>query len=126
MLCALVQAAVQVMPSPSQDLFPAWYKNTRRANNVKRVIDQVSNKLATECTPPRARKETNDAVADQFSSDTFVGAGGSNANSGEKDDIHKCDDKKPGITLTVQKSGDSYNLIATVSQGTQPIIERQV
>jgi membrane peptidoglycan carboxypeptidase len=111
----------QIMPSPSQDLFPAWYKNSRRSSNVKQVIDQVSNKLATECTPPRARKETNDVQADSFSSDIFVGTGGRNTSSGEKDDVHKCNDKKPGISLSVQKSGNSYNLVASVTQGTHPL-----
>lgn len=110
----------QVVPSPAQDLFPSWYKNTRSRSNVKQTIDIVSNKLATDCTPARARQETNDALADSFSSDTFVGAGAS-GNTSAKDDVHNCSDAKPGITLTAQKSGDSYNLIATVSQGTHPL-----
>lgn len=110
------------VPGPAQDLFPSWYKNTRKANNVKRVMDQVSNKLATDCTPPRARQETNDAGADAFSSDTFMGAGATNGNdTNDKDDVHKCEDIKPTITLTIQASGDSYNLIATVAQGTHPL-----
>lgn len=111
----------QVVPSPAQDLFPSWYKNSRSRSNVKRTIDIVSNKLATDCTPPRARKETTDALADSFSSDTFVGTGGTNNNTGEQDDIHKCTDTKPSVTLTVQKSGDKYDLIATFSQGTHPL-----
>ncbi len=111
-----------VVPSPAQDMFPSWYKNSRRASNTKQTIDIVSNKLATDCTPPRARKETTDAQADAFSSDTFVGTGGGGNNtSAEKDDVHRCEDAKPNITLTVQQSGDSYNLIATVSQGTHPL-----
>lgn len=110
-----------IEPSPSTDLFPSWYENKNKKTNVKTVIDQVSNKIATECTPPRARKETNDAQADSFSSDIFVGTGGGGANSGEKDDVHKCEDIKPAISLTVQKSGSSYDLIATVNQGTHPI-----
>lgn len=110
-----------VEPSPATDLFPSWYKNTKQTSKVKRVIDQVSNKLATDCTPPRARKETTDAEADSFSSDTFTGAGANNTSTDEKDDVHKCEDIKPSITLSVQQSGDSYNLIATVVQGTHPL-----
>ncbi len=110
------------VPSPAQDIFPSWYKNTRKASNVKRIMDQVSNKLATDCTPPRAKQESNDAGADAFSSDTFAGAGGTNNTDGsDKDDVHKCEDIKPTITLTVQPSGDAYNLIATVAQGTHPL-----
>ncbi len=110
-----------VVPSPAQDLFPSWYKNNRRSSNVKQTIDIVSNKLATDCTPPRARKETTDAQADAFSSDTFVGNGGGGNATTEKDDVHRCEDAKPGITLSVQQSGDGYNLIATVNQGTHPL-----
>lgn len=109
------------VPSPAQDLFPAWYKKTKKASNVKRVIDIVSNKVATDCTPPRARKETNDALADSFSSDTFVG-NGANANStNETDDVHRCEDVKPSVQLSVQQAGGGYNLVATVSQGTHPM-----
>jgi penicillin-binding protein 1A len=110
-----------IEPSPSQDLFPSWYKNSKTKSKVKRTIDIVSNKLATDCTPPRARKETSDAAADAFSSDIFVGTGASRNNSGEKDDIHKCSDKEPSIALSIQQSGSKYNLIATVSKGTHPL-----
>lgn len=110
------------VPGPAQDIFPSWYKNTKKANNVKRTMDQVSNKLATDCTPPRARQETSDAGADAFSSDKFFGSGAANANTGEdKDDVHKCEDIKPSITLSAQQTGDSYSLIATIVQGTHPL-----
>lgn len=109
------------VPSPAQDLFPAWYKKTKKTANVKRTIDVVSNKLATECTPPRAKKETFDAEADSFSSDNFVGNGANANNTSEKDDVHRCEDVKPSVQLTVQKSGSGYNLVATVSQGTHPM-----
>ncbi len=114
-----------VEPSTSTDLFPSWYKNDKKASSVKRVIDQVSNKLATDCTPPRARKETTDAEADAFSSDTFTGTGANRTTTDDKDDVHKCEDVKPSVTLTVQPSGSGYNLIATVSQGTHPLSSAQ-
>ncbi len=110
-----------VEPSPATDIFPSWYQNNNTQSNVKTVIDQVSGKIATECTPPRARKETTDAQADSFSSDIFVGTGGGGNNAGEKDDVHKCDDAKPSVSLTVQQSGNSYDLIATFNQGTHPL-----
>lgn len=112
------------VPGPSQDLFPSWYKNTKKASVEKRILDQVSGKLATDCTPPRAKQESNDSGADAFSSDTLHGnasSGGVGGNGDDKDDVHKCDDIKPTITLTVQASGDKYNLIATVVQGTHPL-----
>ncbi len=112
----------QIVPSPSNDLFPSWYKRNSSSSRIKQTIDIVSNKLATDCTPPKARKETSDAAANQFSSDIFVGGGSANqANSTEKDDVHKCSDAKPRISLSVEPSGDKYNLIATFNPGTFPL-----
>lgn len=109
-----------IEPSPAKDLFPSWYKNTNNASAAKRVIDKVSGKEATDCTPARAREETTDSAAAQFSSDTFV-TGGNNGTT-DKDDVHKCEDIKPSITVTVESSGSNkYNLIAAVSQGTHPL-----
>lgn len=108
-----------VEPSPDKDLFPSWYKNTNKQNTTKKTIDIVSNKLATDCTPERARKENSDSTADSFSTDKFVGTGGANTN--ENDDIHKCDDAKPTVTLSVQPAGDGYNLTVTANRGTHPL-----
>ena len=108
-----------VEPSPSTDLFPAWYENRRQQSAARKTIDRVSNKLATDCTPARARQEITETDASSFSGDTFVDAGGTN--NGEQDDVHKCDDIKPGVTLSIIKNGDSYSLVAAVSQGTHPL-----
>lgn len=110
------------VPGPAKDIFPSWYKGAKNVTNEKRVMDQVSNKLATDCTPTRARQETNEAGAEAFSSDILTGGGRPGDNtSGDKDDVHKCEDIKPSITLTVQQTGNKYNLIATVVQGTHPL-----
>jgi penicillin-binding protein 1A len=108
-----------VEPSPSTDLFPAWFQSNKKTTGEKRTIDIVSNKLATDCTPERARKEVSDADANSFSGDRFVQ--GSNANTQDKDDIHNCDDVKPSITLTY--SGGK--LIATATAGTHPLSSDQ-
>lgn len=109
-----------IEPSPATDLFPSWYKK-RSATGTKRTIDVVSNKLATDCTPARAKKEVTDVAADQFSTDKFVGAGAA-ANTTEKDDIHKCDDIKPTVRLTiVSLGGNNYRLEADVTSGTHPL-----
>lgn len=108
-----------VEPSPAQDIFPSWYQNTKKQSAAKRTIDIVSNKLATECTPPRAKNEVTETDASSYSGDTFVDGGG--ANSSQQDDVHKCTDLKPTISLNIQKDGNIYNLVATVSQGTHPL-----
>jgi penicillin-binding protein 1A len=107
-----------VEPSPANDLFPSWYQKKSSANE-KRIIDIVSNKLATECTPDLAKKEEAGGSAAQFSGDTFVtGSSGSNS---EKDDIHLCTDTRPSISVTVSGSNGSYTLRANVTAGTHPL-----
>lgn len=107
-----------VEPSPAQDIYPSWYKNTKKQSAAKRTVDMVSEKLATECTPPRAKKEVTETDASSFSGDSFVDGGG---NTSQQDDVHKCSDAKPTISLDIQKDGSSYNLIATVNKGTHPL-----
>lgn len=108
-----------VEPSPQNDLYPSWYK-ARSKTGSRETIDKVSNKLATDCTPPLARQEVGNANANQFSSDRFV-TGGVGGTTTEKDDVHRCEDAKPSITLTVNGSGNSYVITATASGGTHPI-----
>lgn len=104
-----------VEPSPANDLFPSWYKSRVR-NGTKEVLDKVSNKLATDCTPELAKENASNASANQFSADKFHD-GARASGSVEKDDVHKCEDAKPSITLTV-----SDNIItATASAGTHPL-----
>lgn len=107
-------------PSPSNDLFPSWYKSKVNSNR-NAVIDKVSKKLATDCTPERAKQNANNAQANLFSGDKFHGGAGS-SNTNEKDDVHKCEDAKPAITLTAPTTcPENCTFTATVSQGTHPI-----
>ena len=109
-----------IEPSPSTDLFPSWYE-ARKVTTKKQTIDIVSEKLATSCTPDRAKKTTSNADVGSFSSDTFV-AGGSSAASEEKDDIHKCDDEKPSIDgIAVTPNGASYEISVNFSKGTHSL-----
>lgn len=108
-------------PSPATDLFPSWYKQPSKATGVNVKIDQVSNKLATECTPPRAVKEGNSSESNTFSVDKFVAGAAVAAGGTDKDDIHKCEDAKPTISLS--KTGNT--LVATVQRGTHPLSSSQ-
>ncbi len=108
-----------VEPSPTSDIFPSWYQK-RTNGNARRTIDVVSNKLATDCTPNRARNTVNEGSANQFSSDKFVD-GGPGSNTNEQDDVHKCEDIRPAIRLITTPTGNSFRLEADVTQGTHPI-----
>lgn len=101
-----------VEPSPSTDLFPSWYK--QKTKGTKEVIDKVSNKLATDCTPELAKDATTNTTANQFSSDKFHGGGVATT---ERDDVHKCEDAKPSITLIISDN----TIVATATQGTHPL-----
>lgn len=110
-----------VVPSPANDIYPSWYKSSAKATGDQ-VIDKVSGKLATNCTPERAKDKASNALANQFSVDKFVtGGAGSSSNASEQDDVHKCDDVKPSISMNLASAGSSYNLSVNVTQGTHPI-----
>ncbi len=106
-------------PSPSTDLFPSWYQKKTGANQ-KRTIDIVSGKLATECTPELAKKDSTGGSASQHSGDTFVDAG---TTTSERDDVHNCGDVRPLVSTTVSlgSTGNTYNITATVASGTHPL-----
>lgn len=109
-----------IEPSPSSDLFPSWYKKPNANTNQK--IDKVSNKLATECTPERAIQTGANANSSSFSVDKFVGTGGANTN--EKDDVHKCNDTKPRVSISTRNVtclASGCTLTAKVTEGTHPI-----
>lgn len=109
-----------IEPSPSTDLFPSWYK-PKTASRKQKTIDIVSNKLATDCTPERAKKVITETDANTFSGDRFVTSASST--SSEKDDVHRCDDVKPRINI--DSAPDSCNgsctINVTVTQGTHPL-----
>jgi len=109
----------QSVPSPSNDLFPAWYLNKNAGANKKQTIDVISNKLATECTPELAKKILDNGVAAAFSGDIFVNG---NADTSQNDDVHICTDSRPTVSVNVSNgSGDSYNVTAVIGQGTHPL-----
>ena len=114
--------ASSIEPSPATDLYPSWFQAPVQTTTSKRTVDVVSNKLATDCTPTRARKEVNDTGASAFSSDKFVTGGALNADLSQTDDIHKCDDARPSINMTVRpNSNGTYTISASYTQGTHPL-----
>jgi membrane peptidoglycan carboxypeptidase len=117
-----------VEPSGSNDIFPSWYQ-PKTASSGSTVIDKVSNKVATDCTPDAAKQTVGGGNANTFSVDQFIGGGA--ANTTATDDVHKCDDQKPNVGLVVSSNSTGSatdictlagcTITATVTQGTQPI-----
>lgn len=109
------------------DIAPSWFKGVPSEDSTRVTIDTVSNKLATECTPERAKKVvSNTGIAPELEpSDpmfaAFARGAGYGANSTsitEKDDAHSCDDAKPTITnFKVTGSNGNYLFEAEYSSG---------
>jgi membrane peptidoglycan carboxypeptidase len=108
-----------IEPSPATDLFPSWYVKPGGDTREKVTRDKVSGKIATECTPPLALEEVIQSDASAYSSDPFVDSGSA---TGDKDDVHKCEDVKPTVSLTAIDNGDgSYTFKVSAGNGTHPI-----
>ena len=116
-----------VEPSPANDLFPSWYQaGIKNTGNV--TLDRVSNKMATKCTPALAKQSVGNGDAVSFSVDTFVTGGlNSGGNSSTEDDIHKCGDAPPSISISASPSGSvcvtggSCSFTVSVGGGTHPL-----
>lgn len=111
----------EVLPSPSNDLYPSWYKQPSQSGGSSQTIDRVSGKQATSCTPELARENRNNSNANIFSIDTFVKNGNGGAVEGQ-DEVHKCDDAKPQITLTAPSTcAGTCSFTVTVTQGSHSL-----
>ncbi len=118
-------------PSPANDLYPSWYKPKAAGGNTAQVIDRVSNKLATDCTPEAAKQTVSNARTSSFSIDIFVDANGRGtsvaANTTATDDVHNCSDIKPSITVMNPTTPCIVNnvcqLTVTIVQGTHALVD---
>lgn len=104
-----------------RDLFPSWYTKPAHAEGQKMVFDSVSKKKATSCTPERAKTEqTVQVFEDPVTNNKTYVVEGYDPNA--DDDLHKCDDVKPFVSISRQNlGGGEYRITATVSQGTHPL-----
>lgn len=130
-----------VEPSPSTDIFPSWYKPKSGANQTQSVIDKVSNKTATSCTPDLAKQTVGGSTSDNlFSADIFYPPGGgasATATTTTSDDVHSCSDDKPqaNAPVLVQPADQTQpntctvnttcSFTVTVIQGTHPFNDPQ-
>jgi membrane peptidoglycan carboxypeptidase len=119
-------------PSPANDLYPSWYKPKEAGGNTSQVMDKVSNKVATDCTPEAAKQNASNARTSSFSIDIFVdangrGTGAAAANTTATDDIHNCSDIKPTVTVMNPATPCLVNnvcqLTVTIVQGTHALVD---
>lgn len=119
------------------DIFPSWYKAPTTAQSRSAVIDKLSQKLATECTPPAAKETvfSSEMHAEiPYTDPAFsrwegpvqglarsLGYQGGGTLPTESDDRHRCEDQKPSVDITVTRrgiTGSRYRVKAVVTSGT--------
>ncbi|MEP7204923.1 MAG: transglycosylase domain-containing protein [Candidatus Saccharibacteria bacterium] len=96
------------------ELFPSWWSKSQGKSAIKMTFDKVSKKKATDCTPDGAKIELDvvkmvDAVTKK---DVFIAPTGYDNTA--DDDVHKCTDAKPSVTVTATATG---LITATASVG---------
>ena len=111
-------------------LFPSWYEIQQPTSATKVTIDTISKKKATQCTPPAAKKTiTSEAKWPEllptdpaYSSWAATAGYGTSTGVAGTDDVHKCSDKLPDVSLSITQLVDGiYQFDANVSKGTHPM-----
>lgn len=125
------------------DIYPSWYTPRKTTNSQQKVvIDTVSSKRATDCTPERARKEitgggiivpeldTSDQNFKNFMTPITnrlkAGTGEIIPDEDQKDDVHQCSDVKPSVTsISTSQAGNACNskctITANITSGTHAL-----
>lgn len=108
--------------SGRKDIYPSWFDQKAGVANEKIVFDKVSKKKATDCTPAAARVEigvtkTTDPITKRAA---YIAPDGYDAS--KDDDIHKCEDVKPSVSVTTGKpKGNSVEITVNLTQGTHAL-----
>ena len=114
------------------DFFPSWYVPMSATSGKSAIIDKISKKLATSCTPDLAKQTVfSSAIVPEISPKDpeyiqwlagMVGAG--LASNGtpiptDADDVHACTDTQPTAKITdVTHVGSTYTVSADIALGT--------
>ena len=109
-------------------LFPSWHQAQYPSDAGQEVlIDKISQKKATDCTPERAKEVSTSSFRwpellpeDPFFSSWARSAGYTASGAiSEEDDVHKCSDSKPTVSLSTSSlGGGKYRFTASVKKGT--------
>lgn len=100
-------AGIQVI---NGELYPSYHNNQNNLKKETITFDKVSKKKATNCTPEGAKveKEVRIVYDPIKKEDTYLNTDGYDPT--EEDDIHKCDDVKPKVSLSVSADGKSITV----------------
>lgn len=110
-----------------KDVYPSWFDQKAGIANEKLIFDKVSKKKATDCTPANARIEigvtkTTDPITKRAA---YIAPDGYDAS--RDDDIHKCEDVKPSVSVTTaKKAGNTVEITVNITQGTHPLSSLKV
>lgn len=123
------------------DIFASWYNAPAASTSKSAVIDKVSGKLATACTPEAAKQTvfSNNMQAEVPTSDpsftrwnapvqALAQKLGYAAGAGiptDSDNVHNCNDAKPVITSFKVQGGGPYVITASWDSGTFPVNQVQ-
>ncbi len=96
-------------------LYPSWYNKSQSQSTEKLTFDRVSKKKATDCTPAAAKIEVAvTSVVDPITKKkNYFANDGYDARA--SDDVHKCSDAKPSVSVTV--SGNGKKIDVTYTEG---------
>lgn len=108
-------------------LYPGWYDKSRGATRIKMTFDRKSKKKATTCTPENSRIEIE--VTKQIDPSTrrelIIAPDGYNPNA--EDDVHKCNDSKPSVSLgNITRVGGSYKITVDYRRGSNDLANLDV
>lgn len=89
------------------DIWPSWFnKSKSNFNEEKLTFDSISKKRATNCTPEETKVQVPvTKTTDPMTKKTVVFAG--DYDYEREDDVHKCSDVRPKISLSVTKLSGS-------------------
>jgi membrane peptidoglycan carboxypeptidase len=122
----------EIVPSPTNDLFPSWY-SPKGGSSTSQTTDKVSGRVATSCTPELARQTLGNSNANTWNVDQWAGGSttattstsSTSTTAASTDNIHNCNDALPSITITAPASCDADSggctITATVAQGTHAL-----
>ncbi len=105
------------------DLFQSWFRKPKEGTKAF-LMDRVSKKLATDCTPEAAKEEIKvPSLSDPLKANSEVlGTPPAGYDIQNKDDVHLCGDPQATASLSLtQTSGRTYKIETNITAGKFPI-----